>query len=122
MRQTAVSLIAFATIFVCPLTPAAAQTCDEIAGWSSLVTLARACKRAGFPLESEERIRKGFEALSASSNTASPTWMRARAEGRQHGMRLFNAGVLADSPAFACAKGDEIANDWLPNAVRIVCR
>lgn len=70
----------------------------------------------------EEQIRKGFGALSVSSNTASPVWKRAHAEGRQHGLRLFNAGVLADSPAFACAKGDEIAKDWLPNAVRIACQ
>lgn len=117
------AVAALATIFTCSLSPAAAQTCDEIAGWWSLVTLADACKRAGFPLEREEQIRKGFGALSSvSSNTASPVWQRARAEGRQHDLRLFNAGVLADSPAFACAKGDEIANDWLPNAVKIACQ
>jgi hypothetical protein len=122
VRHSINILATIAFIFFTFLSPAVSETCDEIAGWWTLVTLANACKRAGFPLEQEERIRKGFDAMAASSDTASLEWGRGRDLGKQHGMRLFNAGVLADSPAFSCARGSEMAEDWLPNAVAIMCR
>jgi hypothetical protein len=60
---------------------AAAEDCGEIKGWHALVTLADACRSAGFPLEQDARIREKFKSFSNYADTL-PDWKRGRTEER----------------------------------------
>jgi hypothetical protein len=112
--------LALACICIPSASPASAQECDEIKGWQALATLAEACRTAGFPLEQDERIKKGFRSFSDYAED-SPVWKRGRTEGKAWGMHLFNAGIQAESTAYSCAQGSEMAGRWLDTAVSAAC-
>jgi hypothetical protein len=109
-----------AAIFVCP-SSAMSQTCEQVAGWSTLKTVASACRNAGFPLEQDGNIREGYDAFSARADKTSSEWKRGIRRGEEHGMRLFNAGVLVASPAYSCAEASKLANSWLKFVVVVAC-
>jgi hypothetical protein len=112
--------LALACICIASASPAAAEDCGEIKGWHALATLAEACRTAGFPLEQDEKIKEKFKSLSNYAED-SPDWKRGRTEGRAWGMHLFNAGIQAQSAAYSCAKGSEMAGGWLDTAVYAEC-
>jgi hypothetical protein len=110
-----------ACIWMASASPAAAaDDCGEIKGWHALATLAEACRTAGFPLEQDVKIKGRFKSFSNYADHL-PDWKRGRAEGKEWGMHLFNAGVQADSAAYSCAQGSEMAGRWLDSAVFAEC-
>jgi hypothetical protein len=114
------SALALACICIASTCAAAAEDCGEIKGWHALATLADACRTAGFPLEQDAKIREKFKSFSDYAD-ALPDWKRGRAEGKAWGMHLFNAGIHAESAAYSCAQGSEMAGRWLATAVYAEC-